>query len=188
MRECAFCDHTAKLSKEHITSEWMGELFPNEKEFRSTNRHGKVKEWAEPGLDISVRTVCEPCNNTWMSDIESDHAKSVMTPLMTGQLDVEFGPQQAHSLAIFAYKSAIIVDYAQRHREPFFSRRLRHAFKSDLFIPQNINMFLAPYVPENRRRRFDYRVSLAGGELGVGTGYKVELGVFTFGFATLASK
>jgi len=39
-------------------------------------------------MDWKVRVVCEKCNNTWMSDIEHNHAKPVLTPLVTGQMNI----------------------------------------------------------------------------------------------------
>ena len=38
---------------------------------------GHNKRW-------KARVVCGDCNNGWMSDLENDHAKPVLTPLITG--------------------------------------------------------------------------------------------------------
>lgn len=184
IRECAFCSHSAKLTAEHITSEWMGEMFPAPKAFKTTDRFGNVRTWSAPGLDMKAKVVCETCNNTWMSDIEAKHAKPVMSPMMRGDFNVTFRKEQARSLALFAFKSAAVIDSLQRQREPFFSRRQRRAFRRRLFIPQNVSMWLAPYIPDSRRRRFDYRVSLHKGELT--PGYKLQVYTCSLGLAHLA--
>jgi hypothetical protein len=41
MSECAFCPITAKLTAEHVTSEWMNDLFPGEN-IHSRDARGKV--------------------------------------------------------------------------------------------------------------------------------------------------
>ena len=173
------------MSAEHITSKWMGKMFPDEKEFRRVDRFGNRREWTAPGLDITAKVVCIECNMGWMSKtIEDKHAKPAMSPLMLGEINAPFGKKEARSLALFAYKSAIVLDYAQRHREPFFSRRLRHAFREHLFIPRMVGMWMAPYVPDNYRRRFDHRVSLHKGELTPGN--ELQTYVCTFGLGALA--
>ncbi len=184
MRECAFCSQPAKLTAEHITSEWMGKAFPGRKAFRSMNHIGEQREWIEPGLDLKVKVVCEPCNTGWMSDIEDKYGKPDLLPLMMGYKDAKFSRKEARSLAIWSYLKAIVLDCAQRHREPFFSRRLRHAFHKDLFIPQNVGMWMAVYLPYRDRRRFDYRVSLYKGE--PASGYELQLYMCSFGFGALA--
>ncbi|MFZ1938197.1 MAG: hypothetical protein WAU67_03800 [Terracidiphilus sp.] len=184
MGECAFCDNTAKLTAEHITSKWMGELFPGRKQFKHTNRFGEQKEWIASGLDLTAKVVCEPCNVGWMSRIEAKHARPVMSPLMLGKIDAVFGANEARSLALFAFKSAVVIDYAQRHREPFFSRRLRHAFRKSLFIPNIVGMWMVPYLPDRHKSRFDFRISLSKGELT--PGYDLQLYICTFGLGALA--
>lgn len=176
--------HSAKLSAEHITSEWMGEMFPGRKDFKSTDHLGNERSWTAPGLDIKAKVVCEACNTGWMSEIEDKHAKPTMSPLMRGEINAMFGKEQARSLALFAFKSAVVVDYAQRHRDPFFSRRQRHAFREHLFIPQAVTMWMTPYIPHIRKRRFDYRVGFYKGELT--PGYQLQLYICTFGLAALA--
>jgi hypothetical protein len=184
MKECAFCSDSAKLTAEHITSQWMGKLFPGRKAFKSTNRFGTEKEWIAAGLDLTAKVVCDPCNTGWMSDIESEHAEPVMSPLMLGDIHAPFTKKEAHSLALFALKSAMVIDCAQRHREPFFSRRLRHAFRQHHFIPNTVRMWLVPYIPD-RHRRFDFRISLTNkGELT--PGYDLQLYICTFGLGALA--
>src|ERR1039458_9469419 len=119
MPECAFCDHKGKLSNEHIVSEWMRELFPGKLDITFQN-----KKWRTTNsVDYKAKTVCENCNNTWMSRLETEHAKPVLTPLVTGKAGVPIKLEEARSIALFAYKTAIVMDYAQcRNGSPFFER------------------------------------------------------------------
>src|ERR1700677_4836142 len=114
MKECAFCPHTAKLSAEHIVSAWMDELFVGPVKTKITDTAGFVREWKSSELDWKAKVVCGPCNNTWMSEIESKHAKPVMTPLIKGDSAFPIGSSEAHSLALFAFKTAVVLDHAHR--------------------------------------------------------------------------
>ena len=146
MKECAFCPHTAKLSLEHVVSVWMNELFVGPVKAKITDSTGLLQEWTSPGLDWTARVVCEPCNNTWMSDIESTHAMPVMTPLIKGDSALPIGSSEAHSLALFAFKTAVVLDHANRRdKTPFFSSRIRYSFRRDLVIPGTVQMWLCGY-------------------------------------------
>lgn len=140
-------------------SDWMNALFPMSSQGKwmgiRTDEKGQITEWQSKSLDQKARVVCEECNGTWMSDIESQHAKPVMTPLIQGELHIPLSQPNARSIALFAFKTAVILDHCQRSREPFFSRRLRHAFRRDLDIPANVSMWMCLYAPEGRRADFE---------------------------------
>ena len=143
MPECAFCDHTGKLSNEHIVSEWMRALFPHKLHVSFGKKNWKTTN----SVDYKAKTVCETCNNTWMSRIETDHAQPILTPLVTGKLGIPIRLEEARSIALFAYKTAIVLDYAKfRNSSPFFERDIRHLFKNTLGIPDNVRMWLCGYA------------------------------------------
>lgn len=129
MKECAFCPHTAKLSAEHIVSDWINDLFPGKKKFSLKTAQGVDTEWTSNSLDWRAKVVCETCNNTWMSEIENNHAKPALTDLIIGNTDIAFTESRARSITFSAFKTGVILDHSQRDRQPFFSRRIRYAFR-----------------------------------------------------------
>src|SRR6185437_10052806 len=135
-RECAFCPETAKLSGEHIWSAWMEQLIPGRKLFTSRDERGEIAwQRVAPGLDWTAKVVCKRCNETWMSDIENRHAKPAMADLIVGKIDLRISHSRAHSMAVFAFKAAVVLDHMQRNREPFFVRPVRHRFRESLTLP-----------------------------------------------------
>jgi hypothetical protein len=182
MNGCMFCDEPGKISGEHIFSDWMNNLFPREWEAKRTDRDQHTTLWSPPELNFKANVVCETCNSGWMSALEGEHAKPVMAPLIVGEMNIPIGQQQARSLAIFAFKTALILDQVRKSGDPFFSRRLAFAFKNGFNIPININMWLCAYVPGTSRA--DYEVAYYSGT--VGAGYQVHLYVLTFGIGCLA--
>jgi hypothetical protein len=182
MKECAFCPNTAGLSLEHVVSDWMNELFVGPVKARMADSAGFLREWSSAQLDWTVKVVCEPCNNGWMSDIEGKHAKPVMTPLIKGETLVPVGSSEAHSLALFAFKTAVILDHANRRdKAPFFSSRMRYGFRRHLAIPGTVQMWLCGY--DGHRNSMRVQVVYHEGELG--PAYPIQMYVLTFGIGCL---
>lgn len=107
------------LSLEHITSAWMNELFLGENKHTRAHK-GKKTQWTTTdGVNWKARVVCKECNNGWMSDLESKHAKPVLTPLITGEvLGIPITQQEARSIALWIFKTAVIIDEASHRKTP----------------------------------------------------------------------
>lgn len=129
MRECAFCSHTGKLTNEHIISQWLSKLFPGEITSRRKVAGGMVENIGK-FIDYKAKTVCKDCNEGWMSTLENEKAKPVLTPLVIGKSDIPITAEDAHSIALFAFSKAVVIDCSTRSREAFFPRSVRHAFRN----------------------------------------------------------
>jgi hypothetical protein len=168
MGECAFCPYTGKLSAEHIASQWMRDLFPGRKTafFLSDNVKEK-RRFETDSMDWTAKVVCEQCNGGWMNDIESQHAMPALTPLITGQMDIPIDRAYAHSLSLFAFKTAVIMDHQQRRAAgPFFSKRQRYAFRLHHTIPGNVNMWFCGY--KWHRGNGQFKTTYTNGEFPAG--------------------
>jgi hypothetical protein len=163
------------MSAEHVFSDWMDKLFPGEKTFTMTNSSGKVAHWPSANLNWEAKVVCKTCNNGWMSRLESIHAQPVMTPLIQAKTSVLVNESASRSLAIFAFKTAVVIDATQRDKPPFFSRRIRYAFRESLAIPPAINMWMNYY--SGPRGALLARASYHNGE--IAPGYRLQLYVAT---------
>jgi hypothetical protein len=132
----------------------MNALFPGEKAFHNINERMEVtKSWSSSQLDWKAKVVCEPCNNTWMSKIESDHAKPALAELIAGKLDIPIPQKRANSIALFAFKTTVIVEHLNRSRVVrFFPRQVRHRFRETLEIPHNVKMWMAGFLPPGKGR------------------------------------
>jgi hypothetical protein len=153
-RECAFSSSTANISGEHIWSDWMNPLFPGKKEFRFLDLLGR-RGWSAKEINWKAKVVCKKCNETWMSEIENKHAKPAMADLITGKLDIPIPQSRANSIALFAFKTAVVVEYLSRSRPiRFFPRDVRHRFRETLDIPATVKMWMAAYLPRGQGRCF----------------------------------
>jgi hypothetical protein len=129
----------------------MSKLFPSVKvNFSKIETDGSVSaEWRRPGLDMKANVVCKVCNETWMSDIENLHAKPAMSDLILGKQVEEITADQAHSISLFAFKTAIIANHMLPEDEEFFDISQRYAFRESLSIPPKVGMWLVGFPPEN---------------------------------------
>jgi len=126
----------------------MNDLFPGKKRFTRKNEQGEiVADWKASHLDWKARVVCRACNNGWMSDLENNHAKPAMTDLILGNKRLTLTQSRARSVALFAFKTAVIFDHIRRDRSPFFQRSSRHRFATNLVIPLGVSMWMAAFLP-----------------------------------------
>jgi hypothetical protein len=151
MKKCAFCLRPAKLSNEHIASRWMDELFPGENIHHRESR-GERTEWTtHDEIDWKARVVCEPCNNGWMSEIESKRAKPVLTPLITGDTTPnEITQKTASSMAVWVYKTAVVLDHAHHRSHPWFPEYVREAFRIERKMPSSVSMWICGILDGRR--------------------------------------
>jgi hypothetical protein len=145
MPECAFCEST-DLTKEHLFATWIDIKFAPSWTSTYTDKDYTKHTWPSVELDFQAKVVCGNCNNTWMSEIETKHAQPVITPMMVGNIGIPVDKTMAQSLAIFAFKTAIVADMSRRRKTPFFPRRIRHAFRTSFYIPSSVFMWMAAYV------------------------------------------
>jgi hypothetical protein len=152
-KECAFCPNTADFSGEHIWSDWFNKVLPFKKGIRFTIRNDKreiVRMWTAPELNWETNVVCGKCNSGWMSELENNHAKPAMVNLILDKRGTRVGLSRARSIALFAFKTAVIFDHLARKRPHFFERSARHEFRKSLTIPLNVAMWLTRYGPSAR--------------------------------------
>lgn len=185
MPSCAFCPSEAKLSGEHIWSEWVGDLFGTGKnrftfrrfaENRGTTRGPVVKEWKKHEIDFTANVVCVPCNTRWMSSIESTQAKPTLERMIVSGSPVSILPRGVTSIALFAFLKAVVADHMHATRRPFFTRRQRYEFRENRTIPDGIQMWLGRFrSPGHRGNVTTYYFKIDRGSF---AGY--EFYVFTY--------
>lgn len=115
-RRCVFCGSTNKVEAEHVWPHWAAELFVNDDTF-TYYRHfvgaGYEPEapssWLQKPFDWKVRAVCKPCNNGWMSDLETAAKDTLFGSAFSGH-DRELPVGVQPTLAAWAIKTAMIVE------------------------------------------------------------------------------
>ena len=142
--------------------------------------------WKSRNLDVTTDTVCDKCNNVWLSNFESNEIKPLATPLILGNDDVLLPPAAQWKLAAWAYKMAMLLEVANPD-DPrrFFAAADRKQFRDTTLAHERVRVFLSNYeygqhpahahVPvhnlterEGDRRSFDLKIStMTAGALGM---------------------
>lgn len=143
-RECAFCPKVAKLTGEHLWSDWMnGFLSPGGFRYQRKNVGDPVvRTWGMSGLDVKTNVVCETCNSGWMSDLDNNEAKPAIGPLLIDPSPKKISIYRQISVAIFGFKTCVVGDYIGTGGTPIFTRDERYAFRETLRIPPGIFMWI----------------------------------------------
>jgi hypothetical protein len=130
----------AKLAGEHIWSHWIGEELKKIGAARMRLSSQSLDNpntftWESRTCDLTAKVVCKRCNETWMSDLESNHAKPSIGKMILATAPITLTKSQMSSICAFAFKSAVIGDHMNRKRPPFFSSESRRQFARSLAIP-----------------------------------------------------
>lgn len=130
----------------------MNKLFVGKMKGKYLDGLGRQSERISKDIDWTAKVVCARCNNTWMSDIETKHGEPVLTPFIKGEETLSIGTAEAASLAIWTFKTAVVLDHAyKRSREPFFSERIRFAFREHLIIPSLTRMWMTGFLSHRNK-------------------------------------
>lgn len=143
--ECAFCPRPAD-SGEHVWDAWICKLPPFQG--RSIFREQilpdlQVRQWPAKRMDRKKKTVCEKCNNEWMSQIVTDLAKPCTERMILSDSVIDLSPECVRSIAIYAFLKAVIGDHAKpKNKARFFSMAVRSHFRRTLSLPPNMQVWL----------------------------------------------
>jgi hypothetical protein len=139
-RQCLFCDRKAD-SREHLWAAWILERVKKQP-IRHSIGKSPVKTLARP--EMKIRTVCEPCNNGWMSALEEQNI-----PLMACLLQDISAPldaSQQSSLAVWTLKTAMVLDSMnKRDRSFFYERSECEKLRLTSTIPARTNIWIGRY-------------------------------------------
>jgi hypothetical protein len=112
-RKCVFCSATAD-SQEHVWPKWAAPMLADEdplphfQQFVQDDRPGFERSYPKAAYSMTVGAVCEQCNNTWMSGLES-RAKPYLEGMLHGRGRLLHQGGQ-RTLAAWALKTAMMVE------------------------------------------------------------------------------
>ena len=83
---CVFCQ-TGRPTKEHVCPQWISRLIREHRPgdtFTTIRRRpdGNDHSWTANVIDIQAKIVCRDCNGGWMSRIDNEQAKPLLSPMI----------------------------------------------------------------------------------------------------------
>src|SRR4029079_12587905 len=141
MKPCIFCPNPrTKKRGEHLWDDWI-----NREDGKPIRRPGTVTIYGEDGaivrqypsdrLDVTSDVVCDPCNNTWMSDLSTE-AKHRLEPLIRRADPTDFHEADLLTIAAFAFLKSAVLDWStiELNRKPCISRTACVSFRESLTL------------------------------------------------------
>ncbi len=135
---CIYCGHTGKMSKEHVFSNWLGDLFEKDQQRNDAvlaHTFGKFPPKVEvKKISGAIHTrkepvVCESCNNNWMSTIV-ENAKPVENYLIESKDFVEISSDDQTYLKKKLALTAITMDSVHTKKNQYLAEEDRYSFKN----------------------------------------------------------
>lgn len=118
-RVCIFC-RGRPTTREHIFPRWLRDALPglvHAERFRISDAEGN-QLWEQATFDIQARVVCRTCNNGWMSDLEAICGPLLVDPMLYGS-GLALHASRQRTVALWAIKTAVVLEAAQRHGDTF---------------------------------------------------------------------
>lgn len=111
---CIFCAQRKWGGEEHVVPRWIREQLGITTEVAVTGVDGTTRRM--PHLAVKLRNmVCEDCNNTWMSGMETS-VQDFLSPMLVHQGSVVLDAVQQRDLARWAVMKVLLLEYAARQQ------------------------------------------------------------------------
>jgi hypothetical protein len=145
MRKCLFCSNNAN-SLEDAWPHWMTNQFKASQlsEAQLERRGIKHKPWRVHQPELKVRYVCQPCNNGWMSQLESQ-AKHFLQPLLIGEhcsLDIS----GKTTVALWSLKTSMVLEALDQPSKRAYTQQEREQLRTQCAIPWRTSVWLASSI------------------------------------------
>jgi hypothetical protein len=164
--DCIFCGKPAN-SREHAFPEWLidtmedwyAERFgPKDPRippiWECIDGVGSKSEIRLENLEIVIKCVCKKCNEGWMSEIQNNHAKPVITRILE-EGSHTLGRQDYTSLTIWSVMTAMVLDirnhpdqrrFVQEENVSFWYKHkniFNNFMQENIYVPQGFRVWLA---------------------------------------------
>ena len=147
-RTCKFCDARAD-SREHVIPNWiLQEIKISEDIRRVVGSSAPV--WFKNIQNLKVRSVCKPCNNNWMSMLETD-CKPTLSPLLNG-VGMPLSADRQSTLARWAVKTSMVFESAAPPppgMKYFYAKSECETLRRALALPPRTHIWLARFSGTN---------------------------------------
>lgn len=136
-RQCLFCKRNAD-SREHLWAAWILKRVKTQ-----LIRHsiGGSPERILANPELKIGTVCECCNNGWMSKLEEQNIPLIGCLLQ--DISMSLDAAQQSSIAVWTLKTAMVLDSVNtRDRSLFYKRNACESLRLSFAIPSRTNIWI----------------------------------------------
>lgn len=144
-RRCVFCRESG-ASEEHVFAKWISRAVSGKGKgmFEMTATHPPRPKRTAKIMAVTNRAVCKPCNEGWMSDLETA-VRPLIFDAIQGRLATFAAATDRITVAAWAFKTALMLDCCwpdrnvpEKHYRYLYRRRIP---------PPNVYVSVAAYFP-----------------------------------------
>ena len=139
-KHCLFCENFAN-SKEDTFPLWLLEVIGKHEDMYKTVR-GLPTTVQKGSAVLRIRTVCETCNNGWMSELEED-VIPVLRPLLL-DLSIPLSSEQQSLLATWVMKTGMVLDSIYKHVH-FYQKDERKNLRQSRTVPDGTAIWIGRF-------------------------------------------
>lgn len=146
MKRCVFCGAAAG-NAEHVFPDWLSKEFGYRDSTVVMEREGGATHtWQSKIFQHKVKSVCQGCNNGWMSEIENK-VKPYLGAMAKGtKIPTELDSEKQRDLALWAQKTFLVV----QSMYPDATRNATQRMFRELFERKNIMLLSATLIGFNQ--------------------------------------
>lgn len=149
---CWMCGSAGSLTQEHAFPDWVRKIFSRDGNLiaMSDHRAGMTERsisWKNFSGEVVVRSICGPCNQGWMSELEV-HCKPVLSPLIHGH-GARPSPDNQAILALWAIKTAWVFQ-SMNPSTSTCTIDQRHALATSQKIPDGVGVDLGAFDEQGK--------------------------------------
>jgi hypothetical protein len=126
---CVFCGRSP-VTNEHIFPRWLNRYLGADRRQQLELEQARYGEggfdrvYPSLGINFRIRKVCAQCNNGWIANLEAESI-DVLDPLIGG-LDLQLvSLRQQRQIALWATKTAMVMDHTQADARPTTSSDMK---------------------------------------------------------------
>ena len=177
MALCIFCpNQRTKKGGEHVWDDWLNREGGKEIKAKSTTFYygsdgAFIRSYPSTRLDVTAPVVCDPCNNTWMSDL-SGLAKDRLEAIIRQGTPRDFDDLDLLTITALAFLKSAVLDWAatDKGRKPCISRSMCLAFRDSLTsdrlnnvaLPDGLQVWIAKYIRTRKMEALAFTEEMKG--------------------------
>jgi hypothetical protein len=153
VQACIFCQDTeGNLTEEHLLADWISWAFhphrkPKQYRLWHKNLAGSERSRRAASINITFPVLCGVCNNEWFSQLENEHVKPLIEPMMLHGTRTVLTVEDQIALSAWIFSRMVIFNHGlDEPANHMHSPNQRSKFRESLEPPDSVKIWLGRFV------------------------------------------
>lgn len=134
-KKCIFCNKISKRSKEHIWPKWLQKHLTGDTKSYYRGTHisfstvSVISDRTQTGESLVFGSICEDCNNGWMSNLEVEFKKIFLQIESDYNYLHQLNKIDRQTISIWGLKTAMMINAGTNYRQIIPNDHFEHLYK-----------------------------------------------------------